>query len=93
MARWRKDGKELYYITSDGSIMVMDVNASGGVFNTSLPRLLFKLPPSFFLVATSTPGARVDTPDGQRFLALTPVVDTERPEFSAMLNWPVKLKK
>jgi Tol biopolymer transport system component len=93
MARWRKDGKELYYITADGSIMAVEINTSGGVLAPGLPKLLFKLPPSFFLIATGTPGARVDTPDGQRFLVSMPIAENGPPEFSAVLNWPLRLKK
>jgi serine/threonine protein kinase len=94
MARWRKDGKELYYITTDGSIMAVDVKTNP-VFSAGVPRLLFKLPPIFSREpsATGTPGARVDTQDGQRFVVSMPVTENAPPQFSVVLNWQTGLKK
>ena len=92
MARWRRDGKELYYITADGSIMGSEVTTNP-VFSVGVPRLLFKLPQSFSQDRTSTPGARVDTPDGQRFLVLMPTAENTASEIDVVLNWPAGLRR
>jgi hypothetical protein len=42
--RWRKDGKELFYVMSGGQVMSVKVNANGSAFQSSTPELLFKAP-------------------------------------------------
>jgi hypothetical protein len=44
IARWRKDSKELYYITADVSIMAVNVTVTP-VFNAGVPRLLCQAGP------------------------------------------------
>jgi len=54
MVWWRRDGKELYYIGPERSVMAVEVRA-GQDFEFSKPRLLFKAPAS--IPATGNPGA------------------------------------
>ena len=64
---WRRDGKELYYLASDGQLMAVTVktNAAGLAFDP--PQALFPLGGAGFL------GFLFDVaPDGQRVLALLP---------------------
>ena len=42
--RWRGDGKELFYVASDGKIMSVDISAKP-VFKAAAPKPLFQLPP------------------------------------------------
>jgi len=56
--RWRGDGKELFYVASDGKLMSVDVSAKP-VFEVGTPKPLFQLPPGFI-------GGDF-TPDGKRF--------------------------
>ena len=44
--RWRGDGKELFYVASDGKLMSVDISAKP-VFEAGAPRPLFQLPPGF----------------------------------------------
>ena len=37
--RWRGDGRELFYLTLDGSVMRVDVHSTSGVAPASLTRL------------------------------------------------------
>jgi hypothetical protein len=53
MARWRNDGKELIYLSTDGSVMSVDVTADSA-FHASLPKVLFQMPRSV-LAMTNTP--------------------------------------
>jgi len=41
--RWRRDGKELFYIGADGQVMVSGVSASGAAFQRGVPKPLFKV--------------------------------------------------
>jgi hypothetical protein len=40
--RWARNGKELFYLTEDGSVMAVDVGSSSDVFRPGIPRALFK---------------------------------------------------
>ena len=39
--RWRRDGKELFYLAPDGKLMAVAVTAGAGGIETSSPRELF----------------------------------------------------
>ena len=43
--RWRADGKELFYLSSDGNIMAVEVNGTGAAFQAGTPKALFKTSP------------------------------------------------
>jgi Tol biopolymer transport system component/predicted Ser/Thr protein kinase len=86
LARWRGDGKEMFFVSADGELMSIDVTATP-VFKASPPRRLFQLLRPF-LGQTQTPGALADiTRDGQRLLLAMPSQESTRPELSVILNW------
>src|SRR5262249_14498593 len=71
MPRWRSDSKELYYLTTDGKIMAVDVVTTPS-FRAGEPKMLFQTPTNF--VRGNAPGALLDaTADGKRFLLLVPM--------------------
>ena len=83
---WRRDGKEMYFFSTDGSIYAVPVSTVGTQFNPGQPQPLFR------------PGAIVTSglvftpsPDGQRFLVPTPAVDTSAP-IQLLQNWPAELE-
>jgi eukaryotic-like serine/threonine-protein kinase len=82
--RWRRDGKELFFLSLDGSAMGVDVNTSGE-FHAGIPKVLFKVPPgvTFWDV----------TADGKRFLMAAPSAAGAPPKFVVVLNWQAGLKK
>jgi Tol biopolymer transport system component len=41
--RWARNGRELFYLKDDGSLMVVDVAVQGSTFKAGTPRLLFKI--------------------------------------------------
>jgi dipeptidyl aminopeptidase/acylaminoacyl peptidase len=88
--RWSRDGKELYYVTFDWKLMVVEI-ATSPVFRAGLPNALFQgPPPSSF----SQEGESWDlTSDGKRFLFLAPVEQTGQSPFTVVLNWQAGLKK
>ena len=40
--RWSADGRELYYMADDGTLMAAEVKASGTRFEAGVPRALFR---------------------------------------------------
>ena len=74
---WRRDGKELYYSSSEGQLMAVPISVSSkGALDVGLPRALFK-----------TPGFVAPDSDGQRFLFLAPLGDTSTPPITVIINW------
>jgi len=83
---WRRDGRELFYLSPQGEFMVLDVSGgSSAAIETGVPRALFRstFNPSIQL------GEYAVTPDGKRFLILEPVGDRS-PSVSVLLNWPAR---
>jgi DNA-binding winged helix-turn-helix (wHTH) protein/Tol biopolymer transport system component len=75
--RWRAGGKELYFISADGTVMVADVNA-GARIAVGVPRALFQIPRSH--------GNWAVVSDGSRFLIAMPAgPDTSAP-FTILWN-------
>ena len=92
MVHWRKDGKELYYLGTDGNVMAVDVHTTP-TFHAGVPKALFAVPPAFMRLS-GTPGTLGDvSPDGQRFLFALPPEKNGRDEFNVILNWTEKLKR
>jgi Tol biopolymer transport system component len=88
--RWRRDGKELLYFTSDGYLMSVDVTLTPS-FKAGTPRRLFRAP--IFGGGGSINETRWDlTPDGKRFLINTTSGDQASP-IAVVVNWQTALKK
>lgn len=84
---WRKDGKELLYLSPDGKMMSVDVRA-GTRLETSPPRVLFQSP-----VRMDNNGQQYSiTGDGKRFIFAEPVEEGGKP-FTIVLNWSAGLKR
>ena len=83
---WRRDGKELFYLSPDGTAMAVDVSISG-VFHAGIPKGLFKVPAGVVWWDVSS--------DGKRFLMAAPSATTANapPKFTVVLNWQAALKK
>ena len=60
---WRRDGKELFYLSSTGMAMAVDVQTSG-IFQAGIPKPLFKVPRGIVYWDV--------TSDGKRFLMPVP---------------------
>jgi Tol biopolymer transport system component len=92
-ARWRADGKEVYYLsaTSRGDLMAVAVDDSGSALALGAPQRLF---PSGYMNVGHAGGAwhtYAVSGDGQRFLIPRPVaaLEGEAPStpISVVLNW------
>jgi len=80
---WRRDGKELFYVATDGMLMAVDVKSSGSDIETGAPRPLFRT--SLFRHGWNQYAV---TRDGSRFLVLDPVGEAE---VAVVLNWTAGL--
>jgi serine/threonine protein kinase len=86
-ARWRRDGKELFFVSSEEEMMVVEVR-TGASFEFGTPRPLFKLPP----IPNTSYWYYDVAPDGGRFLVTYPVVTKQAP-LALVLNWTAALRK
>jgi Tol biopolymer transport system component len=86
--RWRRDGKELFYIAFDGRLMAVPIRQNAQTMEPGAPAPLF---------ATHVGGALqspfmqqyVVSPDGQRFLMNTVKEEAASP-ITVILNWKPK---
>jgi serine/threonine protein kinase len=89
-ARWRGDGKELYYCAPNGKVMAVEVRA-GTVFESGTPKPLFQA--QFAMSPLELPPWDV-TSNGNRFLISTQVVAEATPApITIVTNWTAGLKK
>jgi Tol biopolymer transport system component len=80
--RWRKDGKELYYLTLDGKMMAVDIMA-----NT---KIVHGKPTELFDTKLSVDPIRDQydvSSDGKRFLLLKPLAEAESTPITVTFNW------
>jgi Tol biopolymer transport system component len=82
--RWRRDGKELFFLSGDLTLNVVSVGADA---RTSAPKPLFKIRPS-------GAGALYDVaPAGDKFLVGVPANETSTATISLVVNWIAELAK
>jgi Tol biopolymer transport system component len=87
---WSRDGKELFYVASDGQLMSVAVKANGTELEFSPPKALFKTR----MMADANVFHEFDvSPDGQHFLVGTLIGESTAPPPSVILNWTAALKK
>jgi serine/threonine protein kinase/Tol biopolymer transport system component len=89
--RWRGDGKELFYLSSDGKMMAAPVT-TGANFDVGTPAALFQATPRQ-PVSTNDQFVYDVSREGQRFLILTQLKQPETAPMSIILNWTAKLNK
>jgi len=93
---WRRDGKELYYVSAPPQkLMAVDVKTQGAIFEASVPHALFDLTgyPFGGLSPFNTTGAYEPSADGQKFLASIRPNTTVSNPLTIVLNWTASLKK
>jgi serine/threonine protein kinase/Tol biopolymer transport system component len=93
-ARWRHDGKELFYIAPDGKLMAVPVQGTGQTLKAGAPVALFQT--RIVGGGTLVGGQRQEyavAPDGQRFLMNTIADESTPSPIIIVTNWAVGLKK
>jgi Tol biopolymer transport system component len=89
--RWRRDGKELFYLAPDGKLMAVEVK-TGASFEAGAAAPLFQ-------IRRRQPVSSVDlfsydvSADGQRFLVNTDTAGTTSTPLTAIVNWTAGLPK
>lgn len=89
---WRGDGKELFYISSDGKVMSVEVDTSLSTFKSGTPKPLFKAQVEGGPAAAPTHRWDVSR-DGQHFLITTTLDVTQSPPINIVTNWESALKR
>jgi hypothetical protein len=80
--RWRADGREVYFLTFDDTLMAADVDAAGGPLRIGIPHPLFRAAFKHFQNRYPYAVAR----DGQRFLVNVEKRPTP-PVFDVVVDW------
>jgi Tol biopolymer transport system component len=84
--KWRRDGRELFFIAPDGRLMAAAVSGASPIFQADSPAPLFSTTLSLFEVSQQYSPA----PDGKGFFMLQRVAEPARP-LIVVSNWS-KLK-
>jgi len=88
MPLWRNDGKELFYITTEGALMSVEITTSPK-FEGGVPRQLFQAN----MKSINQGWCYGVTNDGQRFLVNTFVQNLNSAAMTIVLNWTTDLKQ
>jgi len=89
--RWRRDGKELFYLSADAKLMAVDVKTDAN-FESGSPVALFQTHPRQPLSAMDFFSYDV-TADGQKFLVNTKMDTSNSAPLSVILNWSAEMEK
>ena len=83
--RWRRDGRELFYLGTDGRLMSVSVDFAPAL-KLGVPKALFHTP----LMNLPVPSQRRFgvSPDGQRFLMSIPLLGSTAAPVTVSVNWP-----
>jgi eukaryotic-like serine/threonine-protein kinase len=83
LPRWRRDGREMYYVAPDGFLMAVPITP-GARLGASTPVPLFHLEMGIEDYDTGS--------DGSRFLVSTPAEKNPESPIRVIVNWPAALK-
>ena len=88
--RWRRDGRELFFLGSDMRMMSVDIPA-GNALAAGVSRALFqtRVPLTGNPYRTNYAVSR----DGQRFLVNTSTAEGLSSPLTILLNWPALLRR
>ena len=88
--QWRRDGRELFYLAPDTTLMAVEVQsrADGLVMGTPQPLFVTNSDPATVIRNVYSPAA-----DGQRFMIMTPIVPRSTSPLVGVLNWTAGLSR
>jgi hypothetical protein len=92
--RWNGNGKELFYVALDGTVMSVEVDGSNGVFQSGIPKPLFK--PKGVTQQSNDLAYWDASSDGKKFIfaaSSSASATAPPPRFTVVLNWQAGLKK
>jgi dipeptidyl aminopeptidase/acylaminoacyl peptidase len=86
--RWSRDGKELFYMAFDGTILSSATRTSGATFEHDPPKLLFQSEVPQSEVESGGGFRFAVSADGQRFLVRElPPEANQQPPLTVVVNW------
>ncbi|MDE3137292.1 MAG: protein kinase [Acidobacteriota bacterium] len=86
--RWRRDGREMFYLSLDNKIMAADINGQGPSFAVGRVHSLFQAVPAL------TTGWLYDvSSDGKKFVVVSRAAGGSDQRLTLVVNWPALLKK
>ncbi len=85
---WRKDGKELFYFSTNQQVMAVDVSQNGASLQLGAPRSLFKA-----TTVGSPNGPYTVSADGKKFVMNTVLPQSITEPLTLITNWPADLKQ
>ncbi|HVS81530.1 MAG TPA: protein kinase [Pyrinomonadaceae bacterium] len=88
--RWRRDGKEIFYLAPDRKLMAVDVKADATTLDVSTPRVLFQTRVVSYPVPRNSYDASAD---GRRFVIITPLEEATATPITVIINWTADLKR
>ena len=89
--RWRRDGKELYFVTTRNVITAVEIREKADSLEVGQPVPLFPFRPSLRTYRIGMINYDV-SPDGQRFLLNAAADENTRP-LTLVVNWTAELEK
>jgi eukaryotic-like serine/threonine-protein kinase len=84
--RWRRDGKELFYVTPTGDLMAAEVAARNGTLEVGRVQKLFER-------IIQSEGTYAVSADGQKFVVVENTGATKPRPLTLVENWPAALLK
>ena len=87
---WRKEGRELYYVSPERNLMAVGVKSGGADFAFEPGRPLMAARTAGWEGGNAMGAQYAATADGQRFLISTAA---EIPPITVMLNWAAALTR
>jgi Tol biopolymer transport system component len=90
--RWRRDGRELFYLAADENLMAVPVNLSGSSFTFGAAQSLFDVGPISGPVAFGSFRYAASS-DGKRFLILKDAGTPAPSLLTVVTNWRASVKK
>lgn len=86
--RWRRDGKELFYLSLDYKVMSAEIAERGASLATG------KIQPLLQANLASNPGWMYDvSADGKKFVVVSQETQQSAAPLTLVVNWPALLKK
>ena len=91
-ASWSRNGRELFYISADHNLMVVEIEAHSGDLKASPPRALFYAP----IRSEGIAGSRINyavSADGERILLNELQQGNQPTAHTVVVNWTTELKE
>jgi len=93
LPRWRRDGRELFYVSADEKLMAVPIRFSGNGVEAGTSQPLFDFAPRAGGAGGTPTFDYQPTADGRRFLVPVPLAEEAPTPITVVLNWTAGLKK